>query len=257
MELATIGETNVTLNKQVIAGIATKDFYLGNIGLAARPLDWTDHTESSPSLMSSLKSQNLIPSLSYGYTAGASYRMLLLPCRLYTADRHLGKGNGNASLTFGGYDASRFEPNDVSFSFGSAVLRQLVVAVQSITVTDSELLSQGIFVLIDSTVPHIWLPADTCSAFEDAFGIEYDPISNLYLVNDTQHESMLKQDSSVTFQLANALNGGSAINITLPYSSFDLEIGPPFVKSQRRYFPLRQAKDESQYTLGRTFLQES
>ncbi|KAL9610154.1 MAG: hypothetical protein Q9167_005132 [Letrouitia subvulpina] len=227
VELGTVGETNATLDKQVIAGIATKDFYLGNLGLAARPLDWTDHTESSPSLLSSLQSQNLIPSLSYGYTAGASYR----------------KGNGNASLTLGGYDASRFKPNDVSFSFGSAVLRQLVVAVQSITVTDSELLSQGIFALIDSTVPHIWLPVDTCRAFEDAFGIVYDPISNLYLVNDTQHESMLKQDASVTFLLANALNGGSAVNITLPYSSFDLEIGPPFliVDYENQNFSVSQA----------------
>ena len=164
-------------------------------------------------------------------------------------------------MTLGGHDASRFEPNDVSFSFGSSVLRQLIVAIQTISATNSnagsELLSEGIFALVDSTIPHIWLPLETCRAFEAAFGITYDPVSNLYLLNDTQHESLLKQNSSVTFQLADALNGGAAINITLPYGSFDLEVGPPLVKTQTRYFPLRRAKDESQYTLGRTILQES
>ncbi|KAL8765659.1 MAG: hypothetical protein Q9209_007339 [Squamulea sp. 1 TL-2023] len=113
------------------------------------------------------------------------------------------------------------------------------------------------FALIDSTVPHIWLPTFACEAFEDAFGIQYDPITNLYLVNDDQHNAMIKQAAEVTFQLGTSLSGGDSISIKLPYASFDLETGPPFVKSQRKYFPLRRAKDETQFTLGRAFLQEA
>ena len=120
-----------------------------------------------------------------------------------------------------------------------------------------QLLTQSISALVDSTIPHLWLPAATCRAFEDAFGIEYDPITNLYLVDDDQHDNMVKQNAELTVRLGPNLNGGETISITIPYTSFDFEIGPPFVKSQRRYFPLRRAKDETQTTLGRTFLQEA
>ncbi|KAL8646490.1 MAG: hypothetical protein Q9226_006829 [Calogaya cf. arnoldii] len=68
---------------------------------------------------------------------------------------------------------------------------------------------------------------------------------------------MVKQNAEVTFKLGTSLNGGDTVSITLPYASFDLETGPPFVKSRRKYFPLRRAKDETQFTLGRAFLQEA
>lgn len=174
---------------------------------------------------------------------------------------HTKAENAPPSLTLGGYDTSRLTPNDVTFSFSQSPLRRFIVAIQAISVTnslaESQLLPTGIYTLVDSTVPHIWLPLAACQAFEDAFGIIFDPISNFYIVNDTQHEAMLKQGAEVTFQLGTSLIGGSMINITLPYASFDLEIGPPFTKSPKRYFPLRRAKDETQYTLGRTFLQEA
>ncbi|KAI4141150.1 MAG: hypothetical protein LQ341_003589 [Variospora aurantia] len=68
---------------------------------------------------------------------------------------------------------------------------------------------------------------------------------------------MVKQDAEITLTLATSLNGGSTIDITLPYASFDLEADKPLVKQKTRYFPLRRAKDESQYTIGRVFLQEA
>lgn len=234
---------NTTVNHSVVAGIITPNFYLGVLGLAARPVVWEDHSDSSDSLITILKKQSLIPNLSYGYTAGASYR------------------SAPGSLTIGGYDASRLTPNDVSFGFSSQTGRQLLVSIQAISVTNSkgpsQLLTQGMVALIDSTVPHLWLLTPACQAFEDAFGIEFDPITNLYLVDDNQHAAMVEQNAEVTFQLGTSLNGGDVVSITLPYASFALEIGPPFVRSQRRYFPLRRAKDETQLTLGRAFLQEA
>ena len=68
------GAANISVNHQVIAGITTEAFYIGSLGLSNQPINFTDSTDSSPSLLTSLKNQNLIPSLSYGYTAGASYR---------------------------------------------------------------------------------------------------------------------------------------------------------------------------------------
>ena len=47
------------------------------------------------------------------------------------------------------------------------------------------------------------------------------------------------------------------MNITLPYASFDLGLRPPIVDITQDYFPLRRAMNNTQYTLWRTFLQES
>lgn len=58
---------------QVIATVATKDFFLGNLGLSARRVSAIG-SGSSPGLLTSLNDGNYIPSLSYGYTAGAAYR---------------------------------------------------------------------------------------------------------------------------------------------------------------------------------------
>ena len=174
----------------------------------------------------------------------------------------IGQNGTNGSLTLGGYDASRFVPNGVSFTFAPTVTRQLVVGLQSVTYSNSStqtpLLSQGINVLVDSTVPYLWLPESTCEAFERAFSLTWDPIHSLYTVNDSSHEANIKQNASIIFQLSNSLTGGSpAINITLPYASFDLLATAPLVSSQTRYFPLQRGNDDTQYTLGRTILQES
>lgn len=149
----------------------------------------------------------------------------------------------------------------MSFDFAGTENRQLLVGLQSITYStagaDTSLLSEGALALVDSTVPYLWLPLAACQAFEKAFGISQDPISNLYLVNDTQHDTLLKQNASVIFQLVNNLDGGPSINITLPYASFDLEATYPLAKNPSRYFPLQRANDNDAITLGRTFLQEA
>lgn len=168
------------------------------------------------------------------------------------------------SLTLGGYDQSRFVPNDLSFSFAPSELRDLVVGIQSITSTQqngtsSSLLPSGIMAYIDSTVPEIWLPVEACLAFETAFKLTYDKKSSLYLVDDDLHDSLVAQNANVSFTLGLTGTGGKTINITLPYHSFDLQVSPPVagVESASRYFPLRRAENNTQYTLGRTFFQEA
>ncbi|KAL8822800.1 MAG: hypothetical protein Q9191_006468 [Dirinaria sp. TL-2023a] len=213
------GSNATTLPHQVIASIATKDFYLGNLGLTPRPVNLTNLDNPSPSYLSSLKTSNQIPSLSYGYNAGAQYRLK----------------KAVASLTLGGYDSSRFTPNDVEFSFASDISRDLVVGLQSIQFSDAqtqnkELLPSGsILTFIDSTIPHIWLPIDACKAFEDAFGITYDNKTELYLVNNTLHDTLTKQNANVSFIIANQLQGGSTVTITFPYAAFDLRVEYPIV----------------------------
>jgi len=114
-----------------------------------------------------------------------------------------------------------------------------------------------VYALVDSTVPYMWLPPAACQAFEAAFGISWDPIQNLYLLNDTAHSNLVKSNAIVIFELSNSPTGGASVNITMPYASFDLQATTPLVKTASRYFPLQRAADDSSYTLGRVFLQEA
>lgn len=79
------------------------------------------------------------------------------------------------SLVLGGYDASRFVPNDVTFAFNEQDIRDLTVSVQSISFSTSEvdttLSSRKIAAFVDSTIPYFYLPLDICQKFESAFGI--------------------------------------------------------------------------------------
>lgn len=77
VQLGLPGQGNASLEHQLIAGIATNDFWVGNLGLASRNLIFPDNSQAS-GLLSQLRSNNLIPSLSYGFTAGASYRKNIL-----------------------------------------------------------------------------------------------------------------------------------------------------------------------------------
>ena len=68
------GFSGVRLNRQVLAAIATKDLYIGFLGVDPYSTNFTSFDNPYPSFLSSLKKSNNTPSLSYGYTAGAKYR---------------------------------------------------------------------------------------------------------------------------------------------------------------------------------------
>lgn len=70
------GSGGVSLDNQVVAVLATKDFYLGNLGVTSRPTNFTQLNNPHPSFLSSLKAQGHVPSLTFGYSAGNQYREL-------------------------------------------------------------------------------------------------------------------------------------------------------------------------------------
>lgn len=78
LSLGYLGSGGPTVETSVIAGLNTKDFYLGSIGLSSQPLNFTTTDNPAPSLLGNLKTRNQIPSLSYGYSAGAPYRKQVL-----------------------------------------------------------------------------------------------------------------------------------------------------------------------------------
>jgi hypothetical protein len=71
------GEGGVTLQNQVTGALATPLFNFGHFGINPKPTNFTNFTSQSPSFMSTLKEQNHIPSVSWGYTAGVPYREYL------------------------------------------------------------------------------------------------------------------------------------------------------------------------------------
>lgn len=163
-------------------------------------------------------------------------------------------------LIFGGYDTSRFIPNSVSFTMAADITRDLVVYLQSITYSgsaNSKLLSEPILIFIDSTDPNLWLPGNVCDAFEQAFGLVLDSATGLYLIDDAQNTKLRNSNAQVSFKLANVHSGGDTVTVTLPYEAFALTAKPPLVNSTSYYFPLKRAANSTQYTLGRTFLQEA
>ena len=242
------GSGELKLDQQIVASIATKDYYLGFFGLSPKPLALPSTTTQIPSFLSNLNESRLIPSLSWSYTAGNQYR----PGPVY------------GSLVLGGYDTSRFEPNDISYTFNDTGPTDLMVNIGGITLISDALIdtvitdNESILVAIDSTTPYMILPSNVCAEFEFTFNITWDENVQAYLVNDSLHDALLAQHASVVLNLGNSSTiPGQGVNITLPYAAFDLTAGAPLLNSPGRYFPLRRASNESQYTLGRTFLQEA
>ena len=232
-------------SQQLIAGIATPDFWVGSLGLSPLPFNFTNLNNPVPSLLGSLRKENQIPSTSWAYTAGAYYQ-----------DPPL-----FGSLTLGGYDSSRFvQGSEISIPFGPDQSRDLLVGLQSIT-TDtnggSPLLSSGIYALINSMVPQLWLPVETCKAFEKAFNLTWNETAELYFVDDALHKSLLAENPTFTFTVGPASKAGESIAIRLPYAAFDQNLTSPLVTEETHYFPLKRAQNNTQYTLGRVFLQEA
>ncbi|KAF2083810.1 acid protease [Saccharata proteae CBS 121410] len=238
----------IEMDREVVAGIATLDFWMGLLGLNTISSSFSSTSQPVTSLFYNLKREDKIPSLSYAYTAGAVYRYKRVP----------------GSLILGGYDQSRFASPDFSFTFASDDAKSLTVGVQAILVSNSlqgvaSMTLEGHLSVIDSTVSQIWLPEDVCARFESAFGLTYDSTTDLYLVNDTIHAQLLQLNPSITFKLGNSIydSGSNSTNIVLPYAAFDLQATWPYYPNATNYFPIRRAANETQYTIGRTLLQES
>lgn len=99
-----------------------------------------------------------------------------------------------------------------------------------------------------------------CEVFESAFGLTWNSTTELYTLNSTQHDTLLKLNPTITFTLSPSLPPTStdkSVAIAFPYSAFNLNLSWPHAESSSYYFPLKRAANETQYTLGRAFLQEA
>ncbi|QVM07957.1 hypothetical protein D8B26_002654 [Coccidioides posadasii str. Silveira] len=249
-------DNQLDLEDQVVSILNTTEWWIGSLGLGTKKTTFTG-SEKLSVLSTLVENRSLVPSHSYGYTAGASYRL---------------KGV-RSSLTFGGVDRNRFVENNVTFTLSPDDLP--VVTVKSIKVSTnlkplgSNLVFRPLDALerytIDSSTPFFWFPEYVCTAFAEELGLEYNDTLQLYTYgpNSSKYDNVTNSNISFTFTLSDLPGSRESVDITLPFSAFDHELSYPFPKldanasSQAlRYFPIRKTSDTKKFTLGRAFLQE-
>ena len=81
--LGWLGSGGPTVEHSIVAGIGdTTLTWLGVLGLNPRPTNFSTFVNNPQvSFIQALRNQNTIPSVSWSYTAGASYRMCHLPAK--------------------------------------------------------------------------------------------------------------------------------------------------------------------------------
>jgi len=245
-----------TISEQYVALQGSRDLFLGSLGLSVGQYGFG--TALKPTFLEGLLGVKLIPSRSYGFTAGASYR-------------NGGKGvRGN--MVFGGYDKARLvatQPN-ATISMPNASNTSLVVGVQSITYKPKQDVqsgadsltrpnSGGFNAIIDSTFPYLVLPDYICDQFVTKFNLVFDRTTSLYTINETAHGLNLQQNATVQIKIGTGIQDSpSSTTIVLPYDAFYLQASYPIAPAGNTtaFFPIKKSTN-GVYVLGRTFLQEA
>ncbi|EZF78661.1 hypothetical protein H105_00375 [Trichophyton soudanense CBS 452.61] len=202
-----------------------------------------------------------------------------LPGRNFRADifRGIEMKGVPTSLTFGGFDRSRFIPNEVSFFLSPGNLPAVTiksVKVKTGPMSNSNLLagdlaidlsSSGTFV-IDSSTPFLWFPEQICDSLAGKLGLSYNNTLDLYTYgpNISTYDAIAGSNVSFTFTLSDLPDSSKSVNITLPFAAFDHKLTYPYPGLDQnqsseglRYFPLRRTTDPKKLTIGRVFLQEA
>jgi hypothetical protein len=145
---------------------------------------------------------------------------------------------------------SDFESLNLAVHARSIVLSNTLQGTVSVT---HDLLSMPM--TIDSSVSQLWLPGVVCDQLELYLGLTYDTSTDLYIVNDTAHEKLVRLAPEMAFTLAADGISNVTTSVILPYAALDLQAGPPTYNFTTNYFPIRRASKGS--VLGRAFLQEA
>lgn len=254
------GSESVEVAEQSVVGLATKDFWLGSLGIAQRASNFTVEKTIVSGLVDTLKRENITPSASFGLDVGAWYRRCSsILVKAISPDITIAD-NAPGSLVLGGYDQGASEGSGISIS--NVANLALTVNARSIVLSNTlqgtvsvthDLLSLPM--ALDSTVSQLWLPQVVCDELETSLGLTYDPSTELYLANNTAHAKLIELAPTIAFTLAADGTSNDTTTIVLPYAAFDLQASPPLYNTTTTYFPLRRASKRS--VLGRAFLQEA
>lgn len=281
--------TELQVNRGLVGGFNDTTYYAGFIGVGGVDGSFAGR-QISPLIRQLAESMGAIPSHSYGYTAGASYR---------------GTKGVPASLTLGGYDMSRIALNHssgentkpVTFNL-NPVHRQPELLLRSITAnapspnstvaatawtqnvlgnSSTALLTNvtdpsSSLAIVDSTTPFLWMTQDACSRFASTIGLVWNKALDLYQFASPQLYSdyLAGQGASLTFSVSSRDNTGTdgIVSLTVSSAAFALNASYPYAPSMKPddppapYFPLRclplggNDTVNTRIVIGRVFLQE-
>ena len=112
---------------------------------------------------------------------------------------------------------------------------------------------------IDSNRPYIYLPQITCDSIAEILGLQFDSMTENYLIDNATHKRLSMLQPELTFQLGIDFDSKDTVVIKLPYTSLSLQLSFPLTKvgNETRYFPIRRATGPTQFVLGRAFLQNA
>ncbi|KAK1237743.1 hypothetical protein MKX07_003579 [Trichoderma sp. CBMAI-0711] len=257
------------MSNVLMSAINTTDYYLGYFGLGITQGNFGREVAQSP-LTQAVHTFGWIPSYSYGFTAGASYR------------------NTPVSITLGGHDTARYVPHDIDFTLTPqdnmprALIRGIEASAKKANkpkkwASETASLSgwdNSFTALIDSTTPYLWLPSAVCDKFADAFNLTYNATFDLYTLSNEQFNQYGSADSfTFTFSFSSfdnndnfgsPLNVPGLVNITVPMRAFVSLLQYPFMHRTIKYgdpavpyFALRKSHNDSAIVIGRSFLQEA
>ena len=101
LDTVALGFSNTTgepwLESHLISEVETIDFPLGLFGLGRQQTNLSAFDDGYPSFLTRLKTRNMIPSLSWSYTAGAQYRRYFYLLHYYTVQclpKHMNEWSG-------------------------------------------------------------------------------------------------------------------------------------------------------------------
>jgi hypothetical protein len=225
-------------------GLSNWNFFMPSLGLGVGYLQST--TKESPSFMESLANSSLIPSRSWSYTAGASYRDYV------------------GSLVLGGYDDTRIETNTTTHYAlpPSTDTSQLQLSLASIAFSFTNGTEASIpiseTVIIDSTLPYLYLPSAICDDLATRLGLTYNEPTDLFTISPDALATNRQNIEQIRITVGDTQNSGNTTSISFPYAAFDLNATWPFYDEgvSQPFFPIRRAPGDT-YILGRVFLQEA
>lgn len=171
----------------------------------------------------------------------------------------LGSETFYGSLTLGGYDSARFDnSSQITVPFRQDDDRDLMIRVNEIKTNDSAnpISSTPLDLVIDSTVPYLYLPQEVCQAFEKTFGLEWNSTVELYTMSDSQYSTLVERNTGIDFNVGPSNN---TTTIHFPIKAFLPQANFPLIPDNKTtyYFPIKKANSSDKHTLGRTFLQEA
>lgn len=242
--------THNSSNIVPIFAYASGNYYLASLGIGVG-VYLSGGGLNMSSAVTSMADAGAIPSLSWGYTAGAYYDNLRL-----------------ASLVLGGYDQARIQGEPAQFKFFpmGSVGSEILVSVSSIGIqyknssTSASTPPPNFDAVIDSTLPYLFLPNTTCDWLAQRLHLQYDDSTDLYTIDPATLESNRANIDTFTIIIGSTRgnsNGPSTISITFPYDAFNANaVWTWGWNSTQAIFPIRRAPS-STAVLGRPFFQEA